>query len=59
MEEFAEWLQSQEFYELCQQYRHARDIAPSSKGLLTAAEAFENLKQEIIAKAKSCSTTLK
>jgi len=43
-----EWLESQEFYELCQDYRHAGDIQPVHQFLPTAAEAFETLKREIL-----------
>ena len=45
---FSEWLDSREFYELCQQYRHAQDAVPRHPGALTAQEAFEILKIEIL-----------
>lgn len=41
-----DWLDDQDFYEMCQQYRHARDIA-APPGFLSAAEAFEALKEYI------------
>lgn len=44
---FEEWMDSQEFYELCQTYRHSRDAVPLAPGLLTASEAFEQLKSAI------------
>ena len=42
------WLYSQEFYELCQQYRHAKDGIPEHDILLNAAEAFQELINEIL-----------
>ncbi|MCR4304945.1 MAG: hypothetical protein NUV63_12115 [Gallionella sp.] len=48
---FADWLDSQDFYELCQSYRHAQDVTPKAKGLPTAAGAFETLKDAIYTKA--------
>lgn len=41
-----DWLDDQDFYEMCQQYRHAQD-AVARPGFLTAAEAFEALKEYI------------
>ena len=41
------WLDEQDFYEICQVYRHARDPLPIAPGFLNAAEAFEQLKQYI------------
>ena len=46
LEALEAWLDSREFYELCQQYRWARD-AIALPGMLTAAEAFEELKRQI------------
>lgn len=43
-----EWLDSEEFYELCQQYRWAQDGIARGPGAMTAAEAFEFLKNEIL-----------
>lgn len=42
-----DWLDKQEFYEVCQTYRHARDMWPNVEGAPTAAEAFEALKEYI------------
>jgi hypothetical protein len=47
-----EWLDTQEFYELCQQYRWAQDGVPRGPEALTAAEAFEVLKAEILKHAE-------
>lgn len=47
VDDYADWLDEQEFYEICQQYRHARDGVERHPGLLTAAEAFEVLKAYI------------
>ena len=44
----AEWLNSQDFYELCQQYRHAHDGKPAHDDLLNAAEAFDMLIAHIL-----------
>ena len=41
------WLESKDFYELCQNYRHAQDIAPRAPGMDSAVEAFERLKLAI------------
>lgn len=41
-----DWLESQDFYELCQNYRHAPDMM-KREGQDNAAEAFERLKREI------------
>jgi hypothetical protein len=46
-----DYLDSRDFYELCQQYRHARDIIPLAEEYPTAAEAFEKLKAEILKNA--------
>lgn len=35
------WLEGQEFYEVCQQYRHAKDL---DNNLTSASDAFEQLK---------------
>ena len=43
-----ERLDSQDFYEICQQYRHARDIN-ALPGAITATEAYEALKQHVCA----------
>lgn len=40
------WLESQDFYELCQMYRHSQEWRPVP-GALTVTEAFERLKDEI------------
>ena len=53
MGRLAEWLDSQDFYELCQQYRHAQDLLPRAPGLLTAAQAYEELKRQIRERALS------
>jgi hypothetical protein len=37
-------LETQEFYEMCQRYRHAQDAVRLHPELPTAAEAFEDLK---------------
>lgn len=37
----------QEFYEVCQSYRHSKDIVPVGPGFPTAAQAFDNLKYYI------------
>ena len=42
-----EWLDSKDFYELCQSYRHAGDVIPRAEGFPTACEAYEALKDEI------------
>lgn len=42
-----DWLDSEEFYELCQQYRWAQDGVRRGPGALTAVEAFEQLKSHI------------
>jgi len=47
IERMKAWLESQDFYELCQNYRHARDIKPHREGADTAAGAFERIKREI------------
>jgi len=41
------WLDSQDFYEICQRYRHAQDAVPRGPGQPTAVEAFEDLKSAI------------
>lgn len=43
----SEWLDDQEFYEVCQRYRHAQDMLGTGSILPTAAEAFEQLKDYI------------
>lgn len=42
-----DWLESKDFYELCQSYRHAQDIIAAAEGQPTAGEAFERLKLSI------------
>lgn len=37
-------LDGQDFYELCQRYRFARDVIPVAPGLPNASEAFEDIK---------------
>jgi hypothetical protein len=41
-----EWLESQDFYELCQQYRHSHEVS-GHPGIPTVVEAFERLKLSI------------
>ncbi len=48
--ELASWLDTQDFYELCQTYRHARDGVPLAPSLLTAAEAYDALKAALLAR---------
>lgn len=48
---FREWLDSQDFYELCQQYRHAKDGSPPNPGSVSAVDAFDALKMAILAEA--------
>ena len=48
----SEWLRSQDFYDLCQRYRHAQDIVAAGPGLPTASEAFEEMQREILARAQ-------
>jgi len=48
------WLDSQEFYEWCQQYRHAKDLI----GNPTAAQAFDALRAEIARQAAMQTRTL-
>jgi hypothetical protein len=45
-----EALESQDFYEVCQQYRHAQDIV-ARPGQMTAGQAFEFLKDWILARS--------
>ena len=45
--EHKDWLDEQEFYEYCQNYRHASDLDPKMPGAPTATEAFEMLKKYI------------
>lgn len=45
-----DWLNSQEFYEICQEYRHAPIASPA-----TQIERFNYLKREILAVAKRVS----
>ena len=52
LKSFNNWLRSQEFYELCQRYRHARDVVAAGSGLPTASEAFEELQREILVQAQ-------
>ena len=40
------WLDSQDFYELCQTYRHAEQGGRVGRGL-SASQAYENLKEGI------------
>lgn len=47
-----EWLDSQEFYELCQQYRHAVD-GDFRPGRLSASEAYAALKDAILVHHKT------
>jgi hypothetical protein len=47
-------LDSRDFYEVCQQYRHAQDAI----GEPNAAEAFEQLKRWIRRNASVCATVL-
>lgn len=47
IERMKAWLESKDFYDLCQNYRHARDIKPHREGADTAAGAFERIKREI------------
>ncbi len=42
-----DWLDEQEFYEVCQTYRHASAVRANIHGFLTPAEAFEALKKYI------------
>jgi hypothetical protein len=44
--EFERWLESRDFYEMCQQYRHANEMS-----IPTVVEAFEGLKLCIMDKA--------
>ena len=44
---FEDWLESRDFYELCQNYRMATDVV-APKGHDTASEAFERLKLTIM-----------
>lgn len=44
--EIRDWLDEQDFYELCQQYRHSVEWQ-RGKGDLTVANAFEALKEFI------------
>ena len=41
------WLESKEFYEVCQSYRHAQDVIAAAPNLPNASEAFEALKEYI------------
>jgi hypothetical protein len=45
--EVKDWLDEQEFYDICQSYRHAKDVVADFPGMPTAAEAFEALKKYI------------
>ena len=45
--DYEDALDSEEFYEVCQRYRHAQDAIPLGPGFPTAAEAFEQLKEWI------------
>ncbi len=45
-EVFEHWLESKEFYEVCQQYRHAPDVLRVA-GHPNAADAYEILKAYI------------
>ena len=44
---FDAWLDSQDFYELCQAYRHAEQRGVLLPGMPTAAQAYENLQAGI------------
>lgn len=46
-EKLVVWLESREFYELCQNYRHARDASKLPDERDNALQAFERLKREI------------
>lgn len=41
------WLEEQEFYEVCQQYRHAPDLENPRDDRMVAVKAFEFLKDYI------------
>lgn len=41
------WLESEGFYEICQNYRHARDASKPPDERDNATQAFERLKREI------------
>lgn len=41
------FLEEQDFYEMCQVYRHSRDCVPNAPGHPTASQAFEELKDYI------------
>lgn len=45
--EVTDWLDEQEFFDICQSYRHAGDGSPIFPGMPTAAESFEALKKYI------------
>ena len=44
------FLNEREFYDVCQSYRHAKDINAAAPGLPTAHEAFEALKAYVRSK---------
>lgn len=45
--EVRDWLDEQEFYDICQSYRYAKDVVADFPGMPTAAEAFEAMKKYI------------
>lgn len=45
--EVKDWLDEQEFFDLCQSYRHSQDAVADFPGMPTSAEAFETLKKYI------------
>lgn len=45
--EVKDWLDEQEFFDICQSYRHAQDAISTFPGMPTASEAFEELKKYI------------
>ena len=49
----SEWLDSRDFYELCQAYRWAQDGVARGPDAPTAAEAFEELKRQILLRQRA------
>lgn len=47
----ADWLDDREFYEVCQQYRHAQDYICADPNFPSVVQAFEQLKDYIRAKS--------
>lgn len=45
--ETKDWLDEQEFYEVCKSYWHAKDAVADFPGMPTAGEAFEALKKYV------------